>query len=93
MNLHLTHPFLPSSSSSTLLYLPFTSSFPNQQGDKFASLLGHFGQLTNVVSFVISLFGFSFLVHRLGVKFALLIFPSVLFVAVVVSDLHATNVP
>jgi len=50
-------------------------------------LLGHFGQLTNVVSFFISLFGFSFLVHRVGVKFSLLVFPSLLFVATVVTNL------
>ena len=56
-------------------------------GDRFASLLGHFGQLTNVVSFFVSFFGFSFLVHRIGVKLSLLIFPTVLFIAVVVTNL------
>ena len=44
-------------------------------------------QLTNVVSFFISLFGFSFLVHRVGVKFSLLVFPSLLLVATVVTNL------
>lgn len=56
-------------------------------GDRFASLLGHFGQLTNVVSFFVSFFGFSFLVHRIGVKHSLLVFPTVLFIAVVVTNL------
>lgn len=56
-------------------------------GDRFASLLGHFGQLTNIVSFIVSFFGFSFLVHRIGVKHSLLVFPTVLFIAVVVTNL------
>lgn len=56
-------------------------------GDRFASLLGHFGQLTNVVSFFVSFFGFSFLVHRIGVKHSLLVFPTILFIAVIVTNL------
>lgn len=50
---------------------------------RFANILGHFGQLSNLVSLVISLFGFSFLVHRFGVHRALLIFPFTLLIAVV----------
>ena len=56
-------------------------------GDRFASLLGHFGQLTNIVSFFVSFFGFSFLVHRIGVKHSLLVFPTILFIGVVVTNL------
>ena len=56
-------------------------------GDRFASLLGHFGQLTNIVSFFVSFFGFSFLVRRIGVKHSLLAFPTVLFIAVVITNL------
>ena len=56
-------------------------------GDRFASLLGQFGQLTNIVSFFVSFFGFSFLVHRIGVKHSLLVFPAVLFLAVVITNL------
>jgi AAA family ATP:ADP antiporter len=58
--------------------------------DKFASLLGHFGQLTNFVSFVVSFFGFSLLVHRIGVRYSLLVFPFVLFAAVVLTNLAPT---
>ena len=55
--------------------------------DQFANLLGHFGQATNLFSFLVSFFGFSFLVHRIGVRFSLMIFPTVLFGAVVVTNL------
>lgn len=60
-----------------------TSDASNQ----FANLLGHFGQLTNIIAFLLSLFGFSFLVHRIGVKHCLMIFPTVLLISVVVSYL------
>jgi ATP/ADP translocase len=58
-----------------------------EAGDGFAQLLGHFGQFTNLLSFLLSFFGFSYLVHNLGVRQSLLIFPTVLFVAVVVTNL------
>ena len=54
--------------------------------DEFANLLGHFGQATNVFSFLISFFGFSFLVHKIGVRNSLMIFPCVLFLAVLVTN-------
>ena len=56
-------------------------------GDRFANLLGQFGQLTNMISFFVSFFGFSFLVHNLGVKRTLIIFPIILFIAVIVTNL------
>ena len=55
-------------------------------GDRFANLLGHFGQLTNLLSFFISFFGFSFLVRLFGVRASLMIFPSFLFVAVLLTN-------
>lgn len=55
--------------------------------NQFANLLGHFGQLTNLIAFLLSLFGFSYLVHHIGVKHSLMIFPTVLFISVVVSYL------
>lgn len=58
-----------------------------EAGDGFAQLLGHFGQFTNVLSFLLSFFGFSYLVHSLGVRNSLLIFPTVLFLGVVVTNL------
>ena len=44
-------------------------------------------QFTNVVSLLVSSVGFSFLVHRLGVCYTLLVFPVILFCAVVVTNL------
>jgi AAA family ATP:ADP antiporter len=58
-----------------------------EESDRFAKLLGHFGQFTNILSFIVSFFGFSFLVHRLGVQHTLIVFPFVLFFAVVISNL------
>lgn len=58
-----------------------------EDSDRFANLLGHFGQFTNLLSFIVSFFGFSFLVHRLGVQHTLIVFPFVLFFAVVISNL------
>ncbi len=56
-------------------------------GDQFANLLGHFGQVTNLLSFCVSFFGFSYFVHQIGVPKSLLIFPVLLFVAVVIINL------
>jgi AAA family ATP:ADP antiporter len=55
--------------------------------DEFALLLGHFGQVTNVFSFLVSLLGFSFLVNRIGVRASLMIFPTLLFIGVIVTNL------
>ena len=57
--------------------------------DKFAQLLGRFGQLTNIVALFLSLFGFSYVVHKLGVTITLLIFPCMLFFGVVINNLVA----
>lgn len=56
-------------------------------GNRFANLLGHFGQLTNFLGFLLSVVGFSYLVHNIGVQYCLMIFPTVLFVAVIISYL------
>lgn len=58
--------------------------------NRFANLMGHFGQLTNFLSLLISLFGFTAVVKRAGVRASLLIFPAVLFVAVVISHLFSS---
>jgi len=58
-----------------------------EAGDGFAQLLGHFGQFTNVLSFMLSFFGFSYLVHNVGVRHSLMVFPTVLFIAVIVTNL------
>ena len=36
-------------------------------GDAFANLLGHFGQFTNIISFLVSFFGFSYMMEVVGV--------------------------
>ena len=59
-------------------------------GARFANLLGHFGQLTNMLSFFVSFFGYSFLVRRVGVRSSLMIFPAVMFVAVLLTNLVPT---
>jgi AAA family ATP:ADP antiporter len=48
---------------------------------QFATLMGHFGQVTNVVSFLFSLFGFSFVMHSFGIKRVLRLFPALLLLA------------
>lgn len=60
----------------------------SDEGDaNFVNLLGHFGQVTNVLSLVVATVGFSFLVRNLGVRYTLLIFPVTLFGAVVLTNL------
>eukprot|EP00981_Chlorochromonas_danica_P015689 scaffold14361_cov193-Ochromonas_danica.AAC.24 len=51
-----------------------SSSSASDMGDsdRFANLLGHFGQLTNLLSFFLSFFGFSYLVHHIGVDKSLM---------------------
>jgi hypothetical protein len=58
--------------------------------ERFANLLGRFGQLTNSLSLFVALFGFSYLLQRLSVQVALLIFPTILFISVVLSNLVPT---
>lgn len=55
--------------------------------DYFANLLGHFGQVTNLFSFFLSFFGFSYLVHHIGVDKSLMVFPITLLVAVIATHL------
>lgn len=58
--------------------------------DQFANLLGRFGQITNTLSLIIALFGFSYLLHKLSVQVALLIFPIILLISVILSTLFPT---
>eukprot|EP00597_Dinobryon_sp_UTEXLB2267_P000499 CAMPEP_0170059058 /NCGR_PEP_ID=MMETSP0019_2-20121128/1465_1 /TAXON_ID=98059 /ORGANISM="Dinobryon sp., Strain UTEXLB2267" /LENGTH=265 /DNA_ID=CAMNT_0010264187 /DNA_START=837 /DNA_END=1634 /DNA_ORIENTATION=+ len=76
-----------STSSSSSVGLLESTSIHIQDENRFANLLGRFGQVTNIVSFIISFFGFSIVVHHFGVRHTLLVFPIVLFVAVVVTNL------
>lgn len=54
---------------------------------KFAHLMGYFGQITNLLSLFVSLLGFSFFVKNFGVRFSLMLFPSLLLIAVVIANL------
>ncbi|CAM9610520.1 unnamed protein product [Chrysoparadoxa australica] len=56
--------------------------------ERFAALMGHFGQVTNCISLLLSLFGTRYAVSRLGVAHALRIFPVLLISAVVASRLY-----
>lgn len=55
--------------------------------DRFANLLGHFGQFTNIISFFISFFGFSYIINKIDVKKSLIIFPLILFFSVIITNL------
>ncbi len=72
-------------STVAVLNTPPTSS--SADSDRFVNLLGQFGQLTNILSFIVSFFGFSYLVHRIGVRRSLMILPVFLFIAVIVTNL------
>ena len=60
----------------------YDSESPEKQAGAFAALMGHFGQATNLLSFVFSLFGFSFVVRRVGRARTLRVFPTLLVRAV-----------
>ena len=49
--------------------------------EAFAQFMGFFGQATNTLSFCLSLLGTSFVIRSLGLKLALLLFPSLLLAA------------
>lgn len=72
---------------STHMSSAFTSSLDENE---FANLLGHFGQLTNFLSFLISIFGFSNIVKAFGVKHSLLMFPVTLFIVLILNNLYLT---
>lgn len=55
--------------------------------EQFATLMGHFGQVTNGLSFVFSLFGTSMVVRQLGLRRSLRVFPCLLVGAVLLSFL------
>eukprot|EP01041_Mallomonas_annulata_P011656 gene11656-24414_t len=73
-------------SSSLLLELGEGVAHGEALSIRFADLMGRFGQMTNIVSLLVSVFGFSFLVRRLGVSSCLLIFPALLFLAVILTN-------
>eukprot|EP00587_Corethron_hystrix_P009218 CAMPEP_0113309354 /NCGR_PEP_ID=MMETSP0010_2-20120614/7437_1 /TAXON_ID=216773 ORGANISM="Corethron hystrix, Strain 308" /NCGR_SAMPLE_ID=MMETSP0010_2 /ASSEMBLY_ACC=CAM_ASM_000155 /LENGTH=365 /DNA_ID=CAMNT_0000164601 /DNA_START=697 /DNA_END=1797 /DNA_ORIENTATION=- /assembly_acc=CAM_ASM_000155 len=55
-----------------------SSSAISADYDAFASLMGHFGQLTNLLSLILSWAGFSTIVRVTGLRRTLLLFPTAL---------------
>lgn len=64
--------------SSALTRLAGQSSDNNLAERTFASFMGNFGQLTNVLSLLLSSVGFPFLIQRFGLRYTIRIFPIVL---------------
>lgn len=58
--------------------------------DIFVSLMGQFGQLTNGISLIVSMFLFSFIVKTIGVRMTLMVFPSILFASVIFTNLTSS---
>lgn len=63
----------------------FRATAGAEADEHMASLMGHFGQTTNSLSLLMSLFGTSLCVRLLGLRKTLRIFPTLLVVAVVTS--------
>ncbi|CAM9979378.1 unnamed protein product, partial [Laminaria digitata] len=63
----------------------FRATAGEEADEHMASLMGHFGQATNSLSLLMSLFGTSLCVRLLGLRRTLRIFPTLLVVAVVSS--------
>lgn len=56
----------------------------NNSTADFASFMGFFGQITNTVSLVFSIFGTSFVIRNLGLRWTLMLFPATIVVVVAV---------
>jgi len=56
----------------------------------FTSFMGFFGQATNILSFVLSLFGTSAVLRKLGLRTALLLFPSLCLIVIIMVRFHPT---
>ncbi|CAM9868150.1 unnamed protein product [Ascophyllum nodosum] len=63
----------------------FRATAGEEADEQMASLMGHFGQATNSLSLVMSLFGTSLCVRWLGLRKTLRIFPTLLVLAVLTS--------
>lgn len=77
------HYFVPHNTTISI------EDYTQDASDRFATLLGHFGQLTNVISFLLSFFGFSLIVHKYGIKISLMIFPITLLISIIVSYFYS----
>jgi len=77
------------SAMSEDMFSPESSSKVRESIPKnFAALMGHFGQVTNGLSLLLSLLGTSLIVRKLGLPFTLTIFPVLLVLAITVSYLN-----
>lgn len=56
----------------------------------FTSFMGFFGQVTNSLSFLFSLFGTSAVIRALGLRWTLLLFPSLCLAVIIFVRLHPT---
>lgn len=57
---------------------------------EFTSFMGLFGQSTNLLSFVLSLFGTSAVIRTLGLRSSLLLFPTLCLAVIIMVRLHPT---
>lgn len=60
-------------------------SVGQKNGLTFTEFMGHYGQFVNVTSLVLSIFGFNFFIRRLGLRYTLRLFPTLLLIATVVA--------
>jgi AAA family ATP:ADP antiporter len=61
----------------------YTALYPNDPQEAlkaFASFMGYFGQTTNSISFLFSLFGTGAIIKHLGFKLTLLAYPTLLLI-------------
>ena len=56
----------------------------------FTTFMGLFGQATNALSFLLSFFGTSAIIRKLGLRLALLLFPSLCLIVIIVVRIHPT---
>lgn len=56
----------------------------------FTTFMGFFGQATNALSFLLSFFGTSAIIRYLGLRLALLLFPTLCLIVIIVVRLHPT---
>lgn len=56
----------------------------------FASFMGFFGQTTNLISFLFSLFGTGMIIHRYGLQVTLISFPALLLICAIVVYISPT---
>lgn len=72
---------------------PLTNSATGMSEDataEFTSFMGLFGQSTNLLSFVLSLFGTSAVIRSLGLRSTLLLFPTLCLAVIIMVRLHPT---